>query len=361
MSDIVSLFLYLLVYTVSALCLDKWGKTDVKAWGVIGFAPPIILAALRYPVGTDFWTYLAMFYRDTEKTFSEIFLNFYSEGCFHSVAKLSGTIGDERLYFGVCGALTLIPVVLTYKKEKHGIELGLFTFIFLLTTFTTSLNIMRQGIAIAFTFLASQYIFERKPIKFAIWIVVAMLFHLSAIIFVPAYFLYADDKLFNIKRGAILIAVIIAVVYASSLIESLSTIESVGKYAVYSEADDRAKNRSLILSIVLLIIYLARAKKMQKLDGTAYTYLILFIISVIIETTGSFTPFIKRSGMYFSIYNIALACQWIKTFDLSNRAFAKAFIIAFFVVKFTISVYVLGQANIIPYNTKDTYSGYVYE
>lgn len=357
MSDTLSLFLYFLVYTVSAAYIGKWGKTNLKVLAVIGFAPPIILAAFRYSVGTDFWLYLAMFKRDAEQSFSEIFLNFYSEGGFHSIAKISGMIGDERLYFGACGALTLIPIVLTYKNKGHDAELGLFTFIFLLTAFTTSLNIMRQGIAIAFTFVASQYIFERKPIKFTIWIVVAMLFHLSAIIFAPAYFLYAEGKLINIKRGAILIVVIIAVIYASSLIESLSTIESVGKYAVYSEADDRAKNRSLILSIFLLIIYLARAKKMQKLDGTAYTYLILYIISVIIETTGSFTPFIKRSGMYFGIYNIVLACQWIKTFDLSNQTIAKVFIIAFFVARFTISCYVLGQANIIPYNTKDTYNG----
>jgi len=355
MREFDSLCLYICVYLISAICLGYWGKTNNKFLAVIGFIPPILLAAFRFPVGTDFWLYLVFFNRDTSRTFEDIFSEFYSEGGFHSVAKIAGTIGDESLYFGACAFLTLVPVVLTFKKQGRGKEMFLFSIIFLLTTFTTSLNIMRQGIAIAFTFVASQYIFKRDPLRFGLWIVVAMMFHLSAAIFAPAYFLYTKDKLIDFKRGVIIVVVIIGVTYASSLIESLSKVEGFDKYTVYSDGDDRAQNRSIILSFFLLALYLLRAKKMQALDGSAYTYLIMFIVSVIIETTGTFTPFIKRSGLYFSIYNIVLACQWVKTFDIRSKALARIFMVAFFIARFTVAFYLLGQSNIIPYNTKETY------
>lgn len=68
---------------------------------------------------------------------------------------------------------------------------------------------------------------------------------------------------------------------------------------------------------------------MQYVDTRTNTYLILVIIAFLIEITGSITPFIKRSGLYFNIYYIVLACIWLKSFA-SQRLFAKLFIIVFF-------------------------------
>lgn len=356
MTELSSLFLFLSIYAASAVFIGMWAKLKNWIFGLIGFSLPILLAAFRYVVGTDFWIYLEFFNRDSTKSFADIFINFYSEGGFHSIAKISSFIGDERVYFGAAAALTMLPVVLTYRKVSGNLT-AIFTFLFLLTTFTTSLNIMRQGIAIAFTFVAAQYIFERNIIKFGLWIAVAMLFHLSAIIFAPAYFLFAKDKLFNFKRLAILVCVFLIVLSASSVIDSLQSVEGIGKYSVYSEGDERTQNRSIILTIFLLILFFAKRKKMQEIDGTAYTLLIFSVIGFLIELTGSFSPFIKRSGMYFSIYNIVLACQWIRSFPLANRSLSKTIIVGFFVVRFIVAFYALAQANIIPYNTKETYYG----
>lgn len=354
MSEFDSLCLYLGIYTLSACLLNIWGKRHYWIVGVAGLAIPIIFAALRYPVGTDFWTYIQIWHGDINKSYSDIFEHFYSEPGFHLISKLTGVYGDERWYFGAWASLTLIPVILSFKKQYNNQYLGVFAFLFLLTTFTSSFNIIRQGMAVAFTFVASEYIFKRDFRKFSLWIVAAMMFHFSAIVFAPAYFIYSNGKLITPKRGFFLFIVFIGVLFATSLVESLSGISGLEKYSVYARADDRAQNRSIILFAILILIFIRYRKAMAELDGRTYTYLILVFVGLLIESTGSITPFIKRSAMYFNIYYIVLACIWIKSF-YKNRLFATIFILGFFIFRFIIAFYILGQSNIIPYNTKETY------
>ena len=181
-----------------------------------------------------------------------------------------------------------------------------------------------------------------------------MMFHFSAIIFAPAYYLYSKGKLITPSRGLFLLIVFIGVLFATSLVESLSGISGFEKYSVYAEADSRAHNRSLILSVILFVIFICHRKAMERTDGRTYTYLVLVFVGLLIESTGSITPFIKRSAMYFNIYYIVLACIWIKSF-YRVRQFAALFILCFFCIRFIIAFYILGQSDIIPYNTKETY------
>ncbi len=361
MSECDSLCVYFFIYSLSACLLSLWGRRNNWVFGVAGLAIPIVFAALRYPVGTDFWTYIQIWHGDASKSYMDIFEHFYSEPGFHLISKLTGDYGDERWYFGAWASLTLIPAICSFKKQYRGHYLGIFALLFLLTTFTTSFNIIRQGIAVAFTFVASEYIFKRDFRKFALWIIVAMMFHFSAIIFAPAYFLYSKGELITPKRVFFLLTVFVGVLYATSLVESLSSVSGFEKYSVYAEADSRAQNRSLILSAILVVIFSFRRKYMAELDDRTYTYIILVLVGFLIETTGSITPFIKRSALYFSIYNLVLACIWIKSF-YRDRSLATIFILGFFVARFIIAFYILGQANIIPYNTKETYTEqYSYE
>ena len=301
MSEFNSLCLYLGIYALSACLLNIWEKRHCLILGVIGFAIPILFAALRYPVGTDFWTYLHIWNGDINKSYTDIFEHFYSEPGFHLISKLTGDYGDERCYFGAWASLTLIPAIISFKKQFNGQYLGLFSFLFLLTTFTSSFNIIRQGIAVTFTFVASDYVFRRDLRKFILCIIIAMMFHFSAIIFAPAYYLYSKGKLITPTRGLFLLIVFIGVLFATSLVESLSGISGFEKYSVYAEADSRAHNRSLILSVILFIIFICHRKAMERTDGRTYTYLVLVFVGLLIESTGSITPFIKRSAMYFNI------------------------------------------------------------
>lgn len=191
MSDFESLCLYLAIYSISAVFIGLWSKRKLWIAAIIGLALPIILAALRYPVGTDFWTYLQMWDRSGLLTYEDIFQHLYQEPLFHLISKLTCNYGNEKWFFGLCAGLTLIPAIISFKKQFKGHYIALFAFLFLLTNFTGSFNIMRQYIAVSFTFVASAYIFKRDIRKFAFWIIIAMMFHLSATIFAPAYFIYS--------------------------------------------------------------------------------------------------------------------------------------------------------------------------
>lgn len=80
---------------------------------------------------------------------------------------------------GCCGALTLIPLAIVFKKVSVNPILSLF-FYFALFGFLYSFNAVRQMIAISFVLLA--YTYYPNKFKTILFIIIAMGFHTSAII-----------------------------------------------------------------------------------------------------------------------------------------------------------------------------------
>lgn len=103
---------------------------------------------------------------------------------------------NEQWFLAIIAIICIVPIGrLIYKYSKMPflsfalyIAFNYYTFVF---------SGLRQGIAFAILAWGYSYILEKRLLKFLMAVVVAALFHVSAIFFIPAYFL-TDIKL-NLK------------------------------------------------------------------------------------------------------------------------------------------------------------------
>lgn len=177
--------LAILLYLIEAHN-TKRGKLIFLSFSTIQL---ILLNGLRSEiVGADTTSYL-IFFNNLKNQDMQTVLSGRLEMGFSFFSKLLVEIGfNERMFLFAVSAAILIPVAIFIYKNSYNVYLSYYfyiTFGFYGATFNT----LRQNIAYGIILLSFTYIKERKFLKFLIVIVIASSFHISAWLFLPAYFL----------------------------------------------------------------------------------------------------------------------------------------------------------------------------
>lgn len=102
--------------------------------------------------------------------------------------------------------IVLLFILIDKKSEYPLLSIWMYL---TLGIFQTEMNISRNAIALLIFYLSIDFIIERKPIRYFLCILIAMSFHLSAVFFIPMYFLLNYSS-FNKKQ--IVRAVVISIV-----------------------------------------------------------------------------------------------------------------------------------------------------
>lgn len=147
--------------------------------------PFIVIAGLRYNVGTDYQVYskfqIPMLLKGADyKLEYEYFYQF--------VIKLGMRLGDEQTVFMITHVLLIYFFWKTLRHYSIDLRWSIFIFVFG-CFFNSSLNIMRQFIAISIFLYSTKYIEEKNLKKYLISIACAFMFHKTAIIYLPLYFI----------------------------------------------------------------------------------------------------------------------------------------------------------------------------
>lgn len=195
--------------------------------------------------------------------------------------------------------------ILAFFIKKYSSNYFLSYFLFItLGFFHFSFSGMRQTIALAIGFIAFHYAFEKKPKSFLITVIIAMVFHSSAIIILLVY------PLLNIKLNNIYI-VLASLGYIIVYILRFR----IGEFLTIYYYDDRANimlerfNVStglggLALFIILLLILgfilhpPLTEEENQLFNGTFLTT----ILSLYLQTLSSFSYLFTRLNLYYFIY-----------------------------------------------------------
>jgi|GEM_PF-3912224 len=176
----------------------------------------ILVAGLRYGIETDYWSYAKIF-----KSTSE---NHEVEGIekgFHSLILFYKNMFSSKNFNGFIFMLAFISVGLKLfyiSKLKEPFIALIFYFVGFYIMY--EFNTVRQGIAICFLFFAAEQIEKRNFIKYLFWVFIAVLFHLSSIIFLPVWF-FCKMKMTRRKIIVFLILAIIFAEFSISIADSL--------------------------------------------------------------------------------------------------------------------------------------------
>lgn len=305
----------------------------------------LLLSGLRYEVGMDWPAYVG-FYQDVGYTYEHVEIGY------SLINDLFSTLDINYNIF-----LFMISFITLFFIYQAGINLKyklIFIFIYFSDLFLYfNLSGMRQGIAIAITLFSVKYIIEQKKIYFFIVIVLATLFHVTALIFLIAYYIYSYKS--TIKKNLLIIFFLFFLTFSlESLIELIISFVDNYKIVYYltlsgvQNDNFQAYIIGIIKRSVVVIFYLSiplQIRQKSNLKNLMNIYIFGFIIYVIFYTINEDIG--VRLGAYFLILEALIVSIF---FQQKIHAYHKLLIFIVYSIEY---VYKLIQyANLPEYSYK---------
>lgn len=311
----------------------------------------IFLAGLRAStVGADTSVYLRAldYYRSLDK-FSvlgaPLVYPFDFEIGYFLFTKIAAFLGLSNTVFLFLVAIAIyIPLfAYLYRKSKMPYLSILIYFAFF---FAYSLGVFRQMIALSIVLISWRYVEARKPIKFLLCILAAVLFHTTALIVLPLYWL----KKINIKYLYYLFfpAELICLLFGRPLVIAIMKIFP--KYAgylngQYGVASQGSRMLILMTAIVVATIPIVMKKEQKILDPTLVGAV---MIGTLLQAMAYSFSLLGRVVVYYAIYLIILIPDLIIAwFGKKTRKLVACAVGLFFIVYFYLTL--RGDTNIVPY------------
>lgn len=329
MTALASILLYFFVFAISALIIQYGYKHKSKGIQVIGLLLPIFLGGLRYGVGLDYFSYLDAFADVVNpQTVDYRYVGTPNlEYSFYLISHISNFIFSSpvAVYF-VYSAITVsvFYCALSLMQPKNvGIALFFFYSIFFLNSF----NIMRQGAAISIGCLALAHYANGSKFKAFLYILIAMAFHISALIIVSYIVierLFEKKNIMKEKFGGVFLRTFIV----SGGIATVGWVSPSVREFVYSVTGRIGELSStfsmgvvfkyaLCLASLYLVIY-----AWKNFSGSQKRFSLLVALGAIIYALGMIHNEAARLGIYLVALTpilFAIAYDNLKLYRIRNR------------------------------------------
>lgn len=207
--------------------------------------------------------------------------------------------------------ISVIPIVNILSKYSTDVRLSLFVFI-ASTEFTYLINGARQFVAVCICFYAFKFLTEKKPVKYFLLVLLAISFHLTAIVMLFAYFL-VRSKPWSVKMWLIIFVAVLVCVFSESVFGFMN--DAFLEDSVYSHYAEDVINTAGVNIIrvavafvpVILAFYCRKRIESQNCEYINYcinlsvlnAMCFLFASTMGANLTG-------RIAEYFTIYNLIL-------------------------------------------------------
>jgi hypothetical protein len=212
---------------------------------------------------------------------------------------------SDQLYLFIVAITIILPIAYIWIKNSKMPGLSVLIYI-TLGFFTFSFSGLRQSIALAITFFSFKYIQERNIIKFLLCVILAMLFHTSAIIFLIAYPLYYIRIRFHHFMFLIPLMMLIFILKT----EIFLLIYYLYKGVAGTVEITNAYTMLIVMIVVLALAYIFGDKDKNNLNFNAYKNYML--MAIIVQIFASQSSIIMRAGFYYYIFITLLIPEVIK-------------------------------------------------
>lgn len=274
----------------------KKTRSDVMA---VSLFCAFLIALRAETVGLDTWGYNASFQRQ-EADFSVLQGPFLLENEIGwdilqiIIKKLGLGFGALLWIEAVVYIAPLSYIIYKYSKNPY---MSLFLFI-AFDYFLFAMSAIRQTYALGFVMMAFVAAQNKHPVKFSVLVALASLFHMTAIVAIPIYFL----SRLSLKNIYIFLAIVLGAVlvaFKGPIQEIMREVARIG----YEESETGGNGMYLfMLSIVMLDIYTDHGVKQEQKSVGVIKYMI--IAAIVMYPLLQFNPSIFRLHFYYSIFII---------------------------------------------------------
>lgn len=368
MESVLSLVFYLFLAVFCSVIAYLAQKKEKR---LLLWLPVLVLAVVAgiraASVGVDTGGYLRMFpwYDNVGVSAINREYLFYFIGL--GIYRIFGTVQPVFFVFGLLIYALVFFRLWDFRKTA---DLGICALLFVLFYFGSSMNGLRQYIAIAIVFYATRYLRQERYILFCLLVALSALFHVSSIICLAFVVLYIGiRRQYKFRQLIYLVCFLIAAVPAGWLL-----LQYYGSYL-----DDVKETDFGLMSIVrlgvllgcyiLCTVQLSAAKRKPAdeqpvllsaseeqttalggrfVDDSSFRFLFLIsLLGMILGLASAFIDFASRAGYYFRIFEIVFFGAVFQSRQIDK--FLKAFILMALVA---LGAYSLWTYNgIIPYQT----------
>lgn len=287
---------------------------EEKGLFVFAFLGILVLGGLRFEVGADWNAYRILF--ESTISINDVWLA-REEKLFMLFVYMIRNFWDQYSFF-VFSFFLVAFLLKVYVIRRFSPDVFLSLVIYFFTVFIIyDVNGIRQGMAMGFILVSLTSILEKKPIKFLGWVVIACLFHISALIFIPFYWI-AITKLsrklvFIVLSVSIFLSIPIRImVENSSLMNTLLALEALSHYSTYLHSDEYVKNIP-ILSIavfqrlIIFFLFFLNYKKIKAPEELKRMLINGYLVSIILFVFLSFSAeYAARLSFYYKAMEIIM-------------------------------------------------------
>lgn len=258
-----------------------------------------IFAFLRYDYGNDYWSYFSC-YEEIQCGGENPFTHEY---LFYLLNRLS------PCFCILIGAVSVFFLGVIYKMIRDhldGVFRGVALLIFLVNPylFLMNLSALRQCIALCIFILATPCAQQRKFLKYAALIAVAALFHTSAVVLLPFYFV-ANERKVKWYHMAINVAVVGILLLDGKLLNNMVRfVLNVFDNPNYNYLYEQGLTNSLRATILTGISFAYVALNLKHLKGYSLICGKLYLTGLALGVLAYRLAMLTRIQMYFDIFSL---------------------------------------------------------
>lgn len=379
------MLIYLVFFSITILCahiVERVKSVPLKRITFMGTVLfPSFLAGIRAStVGTDVLTYVRpiywaalsqpnlLSYRETTvfRSFEFVPISNFESGYTFLVYLTTKVFGN---FFSVLFVTQLLITGLSFVglwklKKIHNFSFPLSVCIYLFFFYNPSLNMVRQSIAMAFIMAGFPSLFEKKYIKYMLYIVCACFFHKTAVIGMICLIVFAIFQSRRINgitnyssRNARSILILLSIILASLLIVFIPPVTSFVFNTLHLSDYENGylKNsitsavNQIVIRIPIIIVILTVLKKRKK-ETFDYICLSIMAIEVILSQLASGSVFAVRVVYYLMIFYCAIVPMILFKMNRRNCAIGSSMIVIYSLVYWWYNFIYLGYNATVPFS-----------
>lgn len=329
-------YLFFTILLLGCFLLSRIQNTGAKTFGTyIPFYLTLVLVSIRFDVGFDYVAYYRLVSENSILAIQKM------EWTTQQIVALSKWFGHPQFFFIIYAIPTYFFCYYTLKKYSSDFLIGFIVFFSLF--FFMTVGPIRQALALSITFFGYKFIREKSIVKYLIICLIAALFHATALIAIPIYFIY--------NRLSILNVIILATILFLLKYTLLLVLTEIGYGLYYITNIENQSGGSLnIIFYFLLIASFYILYRYRKLKYKEEVYNLFKVVLV-----GLVFPFILgtqtglRISNYFFIYLTLLIPIILSQYRLKLKIMVMVSLLTYFTLLLWMSTSIKEKSPFTPY------------
>ncbi|MES1934676.1 hypothetical protein T35B1_18828 [Salinisphaera shabanensis T35B1] len=335
---------YWITYALPALLALARLKTGRLGWFCLGSALTVIIG-LRFRVGTDWANYVNLFYLPAgNSTLLEAITR--RDPAFFLLNWLASHAGLGVWFVNLSvGAIFVSGLVYFVRRLPEPILA--FTAAIPYAGIVVAMNYSRQAAAIGLLLFAFAHLCHRRFIKFSVFVVLASLFHQTAIVLLGlAAFVQTRNKFFSVITATALGGAAAAIVLA----ERIGSLWALYVVSDYSQKSDGAIPR-VAMNFLPAAVFLLLQRRLALAPAEKTLWTAISVASVIAMGLVFIAPTaVDRAALYFTPIQFVVAAYVMQLFKSQDRTLGRLVIICVYgFVMFVWLTYASNASYWLPY------------